>query len=156
MVVWCAFVSDTDFPGGADTNCDGVDGEVDNSYFVSKDGSDAGSGSIDDPFFTIGFAVNRAKQDGKRDVYVATGVYSENINLQQGVSLYGGYSADFTVHNAVIYETAILGGIPNNPGIPGAINCIGIQGGAEKTRVDGFWSLVLMQTTCQSLSMRCT
>ena len=134
----CAFVSSVDLPDGIDTNCDGVDGEIDVAYFVSKDGSNLNTGAVDDPFLTVDFALEQAFLDGKRDVYVATGVYSENITLRQGISLYGGYNADFTVHNTLIYETAFLGQSPNDAFTPGVIRGDGITGGAELTRVDGF------------------
>ena len=42
-------LSDVDFPDGVDDNCDGVDGDADLALFVSKDGSDQGTGTLEDP-----------------------------------------------------------------------------------------------------------
>ena len=132
----CPYQSPLDLPDGSDQNCDGIDGELESGVFVAKSGNDAAAGHIDSPLLTIQAGVNRAAQFNKRDVYVATGVYSENVKLAAGVSVYGGYAGDFKAHNAVLYETAILGG-PPQPGAPAAINGVAISG-AKPTTVDGF------------------
>ena len=133
----CVYLTATDFPGGADTNCDGVDGELLNALFVAKTGNDTNPGTIEAPVETIGQALALAGAGGQRDVYVATGVYMESIVLAQGVAVYGGYSADFTAHDPQAYQTAIIG---NPPSIakPGAVTAIGISGQpAGSTRLDG-------------------
>ncbi len=87
---------------GADQNCDGVDGDVDNALFVRAGGSDDNDGRTPDtPLATIGAALEIAEGDpGVFYVLVAIGAYEEDdngpIELVSGVSLYGGYSADFT------------------------------------------------------------
>ena len=133
----CVVTSEIDLPGGADTNCDGVDGEDDNAVYVSKNGHDANPGTADAPLLTISAGIAESAAADKRDVYVATGVYVESIALQPGVAIYGGYSADFAERDPVSYQTAILGGSPT-AGFWGAINGDGITGlAAGATRVDG-------------------
>ena len=133
----CEFVSNTDFPDGTDWNCDGIDGELDNAVFVAKNGSDQNPGTKDLPMLTIQAAANKAVADGKRDVYVNTSVYSENVLVPAGVSIYGGYSADFGQRNTVLYETAIIGVEPTGQKVA-AITVLDVNGAGQKTIVDGF------------------
>ena len=123
---------------GLDTNCDGIDGEVNNGIFVAKNGDDANPGTIDEPKLTIAAALQAANTQNKRDVYVATGVYSENIVLVNGKGLFGGYSPDFRQRNTLTQETAILGDIPEG-NEAGTITGAGLgNSGTAKTIVDGF------------------
>ena len=131
----CHYDSATDYPYGVDSNCDGVDGEVQNAVFVAKDGNDGNPGTLEAPVSTIGKGVTLAQQKGKRDVYVATGVYVESVKLASGVAVYGGYSADFVQHEPETYETAIMGLTPTNS-LPGAVNALGL--GGTTSRLDGF------------------
>jgi len=126
-----------DFPDalGEDSNCDGVDGEVNNAVFVSKAGDDSNPGTLESPMKTIQAAIQRADSQNKRDVLVATGAYQENIQLENGVSVYGGYSAVFDVHDATAYETAIIGQ-PFTVANPAAVNIEGV--GSQATTFDGF------------------
>ena len=119
-----------------DSNCDGIDGETDNAVFVSKEGSDLNSGLYGAPKRTVQAGVDAAAALGKRDVYVATGVYSESVRLAAGVRVYGGYSSDFRVRTVVLYETVIMGEAPT-AALPGAVNAIDV-GGAALTLLDGF------------------
>ena len=124
---------------GVDSNCDAIDGEKDNAIFVSKEGDDLlNSGSIGAPKRTIQAGIDAAVAQGKRDVYVATGVYVEAITLASGVGVYGGYSADFIQRDRLQYETALLAPAPT-PALPGAVNAKGLTGGAPGSVVfDGF------------------
>ena len=133
----CEYVSATDHPDGTDHNCDGIDGELDNAIFVAKNGHDDNPGTLDLPKLTVQAGVIAAKADGKRDVYVSTSVYSENVTLAAGVSVYGGYSADFLQRDILLYETAIIGAEPSGTEV-GAINAVGINGGGQSTTFDGF------------------
>ena len=133
----CHKTSSTDLPYGLDANCDGVDGEVQNAIFVAKNGLDSNPGTLTSPVFTIGQGIVRAKAKGKRDVYVATGVYVEAIDLAQGVGIYGGYSADFVQHEPEVYETAVIGP-PPVAGKLAAVHALGLGGVAGATRFDGF------------------
>ncbi len=123
---------------GLDTNCDGIDGEVGNGIFVAKNGDDANPGTIDEPKLTIAAGLAAASSGNKRDVYVATGVYSENIVLIDGKGLFGGYSPDFRDRDPITQETAILGDVPTG-NQAGTITAAGLgNSGNAKTIVDGF------------------
>jgi len=125
-------------PAGEDSNCDGVDGELGNSIFVAKNGSDANLGLTEDtPMLTIQAAMARAVEQGKRDIYVATGVYSQSITMVAGVRVYGGYSSDFQKRSKVSYETVIMGQTFSTQK-PGAVNVVSITGAQDSTVLDGF------------------
>ena len=92
---------------GVDANCDGIDGVVARGIFVSPTGDDMAAGTREAPMRTIQAAIQRA--DGTRDhVYVAAGVYTEQLSLRPGVSLFGGYSADYQRRDLRGNETAIF------------------------------------------------
>lgn len=133
----CEYASADDTPGGGDADCDGIDGETDGAIFVAKWGEDTFPGSIEQPVKTLGRAFTMADSAGK-DVYVATGIYTEPVSVRAGVSVYGGFSADFRILNPVAYETVILGQEPTVL-LPGAVNAVGITaGGAGSTVFSGF------------------
>jgi len=131
----CFFESDEDLPDGVDQNCDGVDGEILNALFVAKNGDDGNPGSLAQPLLTVSAAVLQAVATGKRDVYVATGVYTESVTLQPSVNLYGGYSSDFKVRHVLLYETVIMGVAPT-PNQPGAVTIANVL--HQSTTLDGF------------------
>jgi len=133
----CEFLSATDFPDGIDQNCDGADGDISESLFVAKNGNDGDSGAIDGPMLTVQAALDKAQDDGKRDVYVASGVYAESIVLREGVGLYGGYSSDFKKRDIDLNVTVIMGG-EFSLEKPGAVNSVAITGEAGSTVLDGF------------------
>ncbi|MCB9789315.1 MAG: hypothetical protein H6744_21775 [Deltaproteobacteria bacterium] len=123
---------------GIDSDCDGIDGELDAAIFVAKDGGDDNPGTIDAPMLTVEAGIARAFDTGKRDVYVATGVYSESVLLREGVGVFGGYASSFRQQNVITYETAIIGQDPT-PERPGAVNAIGLgNGGGDPTVFSGF------------------
>ncbi|MEY3012743.1 MAG: hypothetical protein RIT45_1478 [Pseudomonadota bacterium] len=130
----CVFDGNTDLPDGKDHNCDGIDGEKNNGVFVAKTGKKGAAGSFEAPVASVQDGIDLAKQLGKRDVYVATGVYDESIVLTAGVSVYGGYSANFAFHDADAYETVLVAADPTAVA-PGAVNAVGITG--KTTIVDG-------------------
>jgi len=133
----CEFLSATDFPDGTDQNCDGSDGSVLDALFVAKNGDDGDSGTIGQPMLTIQAALDRAHEEGIRDVYVATGVYAETIELREGVGLYGGYSSDFKKRDIHLNVTVIMGE-DFTASQPGAVNAVSIAGKAQATALDGF------------------
>jgi len=59
-------------------------------------------------YTTIQSAINAAAYGDV--VKVATGTYPENIVMKEGVSLQGGYSADFSIRDISLYVTVIDGG----------------------------------------------
>lgn len=106
--------SETDHIGdGIDSNCDGIDGDLHTGIFVrpvagggSLNGNDANDGSAQAPVATLATAVQRAcagVPSGKscRDIYVETGIYTSNAQLNLPTSsspgelpyvrIYGGF-----------------------------------------------------------------
>ncbi|GMV41744.1 MAG: hypothetical protein AMXMBFR64_34600 [Myxococcales bacterium] len=132
----CQIQPGDDVPDGVDSDCDGVDGEVQNAVFVAKNGSDGGAGTQDEPVLTVQRGIDRAVELGLRDVYVATGVYQESVLAATGVGVYGGYSADFTVRDRVLYETVLMGVAPS-AGLPAAVNILDPGTAATPTAIDG-------------------
>jgi hypothetical protein len=133
----CEIVAGPDVPDGVDSNCDGVDGDVDAAVFVSKEGDDLATGAIDDPVRSVAAAIALAAAQGKRDVYVATGLYEESVHLVADVHVYGGYGADFRVREPRVYETTLFGGAPDGEAdAPGTVNAVDL--GAAAATLDGF------------------
>ena len=63
------------------------------TFFVRTTGSDSNDGlSWATAFATIGHALDVAKF-GKKSVWVAKGVYKENLTMQNGVNVYGGFKS---------------------------------------------------------------
>jgi hypothetical protein len=91
------------YPMFPDTNCDGINGSVDDAVFVDTlTGNDTtGDGTMDKPFKTIQTGINFAASTTAatgfpgihKDVYVSLGTYMEHVSMVDGVSLYGGYDA---------------------------------------------------------------
>ncbi|MFH1532162.1 MAG: MopE-related protein [Pseudomonadota bacterium] len=133
----CAYQPVPDIPDGADTNCDGVDGDITDAVFVAKNGDDGAAGTPFEPMLTISAAISKASQGGLRDVYVATGVYGESITLSAGVHVYGGYSSDFKQRDPVLYQTVIMGAAPT-PAQPAAVTAASIAQPTAGSTVDGF------------------
>ena len=90
----CTVSSTTDFPDLAfvDANCDGIDGEANNSIFVSAAGNDANPGTRLQPKATIQAGLNAATAQSKRDVLVSVGNYSTQISMPSNVGVYGAYA----------------------------------------------------------------
>ena len=79
-------------PDFTDENCDGTDGVVAKCLFVASDGADsANAGTRDAPMKTINYAIKAAKDRGM-NVCVSGETYTGEIDLQSGVSVYGGYN----------------------------------------------------------------
>ncbi len=91
----CEVTALEDHPDGQDRNCDGIDGQRDAAVFVAKRGHPEASGELEAPLHSVQAGVDRAIALGRRAVYVAAGVYSENVVLPAGLALYGGFSPDF-------------------------------------------------------------
>ena len=132
----CLFASDLDEPDGVDQNCDGIDGELNNAVFVAKTGADGNPGTLQLPVATVAKGIELAAKLGKRDVYVAGGVYPGSVDLVAGVSVYGGYGPGFMARDMVIYQSALAAVAPAQ-GPVFAARCIGITGAGAKTRLDG-------------------
>lgn len=80
-----------------DANCDGMDGVIEDGWFVSRSaGSCSGSscGSKLYPFNTLAAAINAASSDpDRKNIYVSDEVYSpsQTLQLTPGLRIYGGY-----------------------------------------------------------------
>ncbi|MCA2981255.1 MAG: hypothetical protein INH37_23520, partial [Myxococcaceae bacterium] len=90
-----------------DRDCDGVDGVEAQSVFVWAQ-SPRSLGTRASPFRTIreGLAAAAASATRKA-VLVAQGSYVEQVVLEAGVSLHGGYSSDFRRRDVVTFPTLI-------------------------------------------------
>jgi len=96
------------------TNSLTVSTPVPDTIYVSKSGSDSNPGTSDSPKLTIAGAVAAITGSYKK-IHVSAGVYTENVTLNNGVSLYGGYSAtdwndrNITDRSNSAYRTVIQG-----------------------------------------------
>ncbi len=97
----CIKTSEVDVPDpdGVDANCDGIDGEWALAVLVDGDDPEAFDdgntwGDVNSPFESVGAAIAFARSVSKPHVYVSRGTYNEQVRLQDGLSLYGGYNAD--------------------------------------------------------------
>lgn len=79
--------------------------------YVSTTGSDVtGDGSPDNPYQTIQHGITRANILGLHAVFVAAGVYSEQITIQEGISLYGGFRQGDWTDRAITPAARAAGG----------------------------------------------
>ncbi len=97
---------------GLDENDDGIDGLAGCSVFVNAaSGSDLNDGVMqDDPVATIARGIEIASSfNPPRAVLVAEGTYNETVNIDSGVSLYGGYDDQDWGRDLALNETIIAG-----------------------------------------------
>ena len=135
----CPFLSQDDPPDGIDQNCDGIDGDPDNAIFVSIVGSDLYPGTPELPVRNISKGIERCLETGKEHVYVAQGAYSERISLVEGVRIFGGFAADFSVRKVADYPTSVEGKVTPLPGLPqAAVSGTGVGAGPKTTSFEGF------------------
>jgi hypothetical protein len=132
----CQVGDAADVPDGEDQNCDGIDGEIDNAIFVAVWGDDGAAGSILSPVAGIQVGITKALAAGKRDVYVAAGLYPGSVTLVPGAHVYGGFSNDFKSYQPALYDSRIVGG-PATEMSPGALNAFDIDGPPDTVIFDG-------------------
>ena len=123
-----------------DTNCDGADGEVIESFYVATDGDDTGPGSPTLPLRTIGVAVARAAASlltaaPRPHVYVASGTYTESVRVADGVFLHGGYRRDYLARNLRGFEVVVIA--PVDTTWPGGAAMLVDHAGAHDTLIEG-------------------
>jgi hypothetical protein len=91
-----------------------ISSTVPDTLYVSKSGLDSNPGTISAPKLTINGAT-AAIIPGIIKIHVSAGVYIENVTLENGISLYGGFSANnwndrnITDRDNVTYRTVIQG-----------------------------------------------
>lgn len=101
---------------GLDENCDGVDGVLEDTIFVSPRGSD--SVHIDDdtslvgllpdkPVRTLKTALELAKARDRQTILLAGGRYEGAVELEEGISIHGGYNVYFTAREQEYEESVI-------------------------------------------------
>ena len=76
-------------------------------YVDASRGSDAWTGTVDEPLATIMEAIVRAADNAEADnIYVAAETYSESVWIDESdMNLEGGYSSDFAVRDTELYPT---------------------------------------------------
>jgi hypothetical protein len=100
-----------------DSNCDGIDGELNNSVFVSTTGSDTSSTcSLAAPCKTISRGLQIAESRGIYYVLLNAGGYNEVVNISSahnGIGIYGGYGANWARGSSSTpeFRTTILGSL---------------------------------------------
>lgn len=107
----CSEKPDLPDPLFEDTNCDGIDGVIEDSVFVdSFNGSDLNDGSKSSPVATIMKGVAKALSLSKKQVLVAGGSYNEIVMLTTGISIHGAYGGYPEWSRNNLFETVIQGG----------------------------------------------
>ncbi|MCB9661795.1 MAG: hypothetical protein H6726_29405 [Sandaracinaceae bacterium] len=87
-----------DRPDGdyTDSDCDGIDGTLSASVFVSPSGDDLADGTREAPVRSVQRGIALAVADsGRDDVLIATGTYLEAVTVVAGVNLHGSYGLDW-------------------------------------------------------------
>jgi hypothetical protein len=142
----CTVSSLDDVPGpvGAegealDTNCDGADGVVLQSFYVAPDGDDGGPGSPTRPLRTIGVALARAAASletaaPRLHIFVASGSYVEVLDIPDGVQLHGGYRRDFRALDPQGYRVDVRA--PADETSPGGAALVARGAGVRDTVVE--------------------
>ncbi len=94
---------------GLDSNCDGIDGDIQHALFVSPAGDDEGPGSMERPLRSLGVAITQAYADDEiQQVLVSRGVYREALQLKNAVHLFGGYDhSQRWLRDLELYESRI-------------------------------------------------
>jgi hypothetical protein len=141
----CVVTSVRDQPGpvGAegellDLNCDGADGVVVESFYVAADGDDSFPGSPTRPLRTLAEALTRARESlstgaPRPNVFVASGSYTETLELPDGVRVYGGYRRDFRALDPDAFLVEVRA--PFGADAPGGAALYAVDVGAMPTEV---------------------
>jgi hypothetical protein len=111
----CNFVSAADIPdpAGVDANCDGIDGIAANAVFVASNGDNQAAGTRGAPLRTIGAGVTLAASRGAGyQVLVASGNYTEEVVLSNGIGVFGGYNRAQNWARSIVDNPTIINGNP--------------------------------------------
>ncbi len=77
----------------------------------------AACGSTSEPCVTIARGINRAAVAFRKQIFVANGVYVENVVLVSGIDVLGGYSTDFLQRDVIGTGTVVHGAGLSSPTI---------------------------------------
>ena len=110
---------------GGDTDCDGVVDDNDAFVHVTTGGSDSAPGTLIAPMRSIDAAIARALAE-RKSVLIAQGSY-EPFTVAGGVSVFGGYRADFRTRDPELFPV-IVGG-RGRDGAP-VLSCKDVRGAA--------------------------
>jgi len=115
---------------GVDGDCDGSVDPISDNVYVAKSGDDANPGTLAQPVASITRGVAVAGLVGKT-VFVAQGIYDEQVEVAAGVSIYGGYRSDFHARDLILFPVLITHSV--SPGRPVLV----AEGVAQATVLDG-------------------
>jgi hypothetical protein len=86
------------------------------------------TGPLGHPCLTINMGLNKARAIGGPQVVVGSGIYTENVTLAAGVSLLGGYDAEFTRRDLTVFKPILRGRPSSGPsGASATVSAISIQ-----------------------------
>lgn len=111
---------------GGDLNCDGKVDDNDIFIHVTPGGVDEGAGTLVQPMRSLDAAITRAAAE-RKSVLVAQGSYAP-FALQAGVSLFGGYRADFRARDPELYPVIIEA--PGSADGAPVLTCSNVRGAA--------------------------
>lgn len=117
-----------------DRDCDQVDGVAARSLFVWAQ-STSSLGTRTAPYRTIGEAITAFRVGTHSSILVAQGTYAEQVVLTNGVQIYGGYSADFSRRDIILFPTFIEAAEPIGNQPRGTVNAEGLN---ARTVLSGF------------------
>ena len=142
----CTVTALADVPGpvlamgeALDVNCDGADGIVVESFYVAGDGDDSAPGSPTRPLRTIGTALERAAASIDTDmprphVFIASGTYTETLEVPDGVQIHGGYRRDFLALDPTGFRVDVRA--PSDTEAPGGAALVVREAGLTDTVIE--------------------
>lgn len=92
-----------------DTNCDGIDGDIERAVFVAPIGNDDNDGTRERPVRNLQRAIEVAQAEGKDQILVAAGSFPvTTLEMVEGINIYGGYNASTWSRNYGTNSTNIV------------------------------------------------
>lgn len=114
----CAIGAGTDEPDGdfEDSDCDGIDGDLEQGILVALSGADNDTCGIafDAPCRTLAHAMDRGDATDRHDLFVQAGTYSEGtVVLRDTFRMFGGYDTEWVRASRAStgHQTRIRGGL---------------------------------------------
>ncbi|MFE8601869.1 hypothetical protein [Archangium violaceum] len=143
----------------ADLNCDGIDGQLDGGIFLSSSGNDSAPGTKSQPVASLAVAFERARTASHKTIYVGSGTYdvgSSGMLWDSPVSLYGGYTADFSSRSAAAAPAVLQVGASGIrvTATDGGFTIERISVSAGNATGDGIPSVAMTVINTQDLALR--